>query len=214
MGCFVVWEKATKKIKTCLPDAKGTTFTLEALMGRFPNWESIYDGQHVDSVTFTTYEAKRYMSIDDGGNLVISAATSQDRIDELKVSLLRKVNAKYEMIVKGIDPETRKDIYVDCTLSDSSVIRMNTGENAAFRMDGGVRIIERSGYTEMPVVRDFYNNNHTNVPISDAILISAQQGNDALGYWAQKSQMVDAIDAATTVQELQAISITFNVNVE
>ena len=50
--------------------------------------------------------------------------------------------------------------------------------------------------------------------MADAISISIQQGAEALSHWQQKGALVDAINACTTVAEVQAIDISFTVNTE
>ena len=130
----------------------------------------------------------------------------------LREEKLKILVVKYVKVCSGTDPETGQDIYVDC-LTANGTYRMNSGEMAATKMDGGVRIFEASGASYMPIVRDFYNVNHTNIPIIDAKAISVQQGADALNHWQRKGELVDAINACTTVEEVQAIDISFNVNV-
>ena len=130
---------------------------------------------------------------------------------ELKDIILATVSTNYKIICEGKDPTTGKPIYVDCTFGDTTY-RMNTGKDAATAMDSGVRIYERGGATHMPIVRDFNNTNHLNVPMDEAISISLQQGADAIGYWQQKGAMVDAINTATTETELDAVNLIFAVN--
>lgn len=136
-----------------------------------------------------------------------------ETLEEVQAKKAQLVTAKYNKVCNGTDPTTGKDIYVDCTVNGTTY-RMNAGKNAAENMDAGVRIFELSGADHMPIVRDFYNVNHTNVPIADARSIALQQGVDALNHWQQKGAFVDAINAATTVEEVQAVDITFTVNVE
>jgi hypothetical protein len=131
-------------------------------------------------------------------------------VKELKKAATK---AAYAKVCKGSDPTTNQSIYVDCP-TNSGTYRMNAGQTAATAMDAGVRIFELSGATHMPVVRDFNNVNHPDVPIEDARSIALQQGVDALGHWQQKGALVDAINACTTVAEVQAINIVFTVNVE
>ncbi len=144
-----------------------------------------------------------------GGQIV----DRQKTLAEAQAKALKVVNRKYNQLCTGTDPETGKNVYVDCVTA-SGTFRMNAGKDAADKMDGGVRIFERQGATHMPVVRDFDNTNHANVPIADAIAISVQQGAEALSHWQQKGIKVDAINAATTVAEVNAVDLTFSVNVE
>lgn len=135
-----------------------------------------------------------------------------ENLSQAKQAKLNGVSIGYSFVCNGEDPATNKDIFVDCVVSGTTY-RMNAGQEAATNMDAGVRIFELSGASYMPVVRDFYNVNHANVPIADARSIALQQGADALNHWQQKGAFVDAINACTTVEEVQAIDITFNVNV-
>ena len=127
------------------------------------------------------------------------------------VAALTATSEAYQQICNGKDPVTGRQIYVDCTVGETTY-RMNAGKEAAKSMDEGVRY-ERVGATHMPVVRDFYNVNHENVPIADAISISLQQGADALTYWQSKCVMVDAIASADSVGDLEAIDFVFPVSV-
>ena len=135
-----------------------------------------------------------------------------DNINRLKDILLLSVADKYAKVCDGKDPSTGKDIYVDC-LTANETFRMNAGQIAATNMDAGVRIFELLGASYMPVVRNFYNENYVNVSIQDARSIALQQGADAITYWQRKGELVDQINACTTVSELESIEITFNVNV-
>lgn len=146
------------------------------------------------------------------GGLSVDQLYAARALNKIKSDSLSQLKKHYSLVCNGTDPTTGKDIYVDC-IAGGTTYRMNAGKTAAENMDAGVRIFELSGADHMPVVRDFYNVNHTNVPIADARSIALQQGADALNHWQQKGAMVDAINSATTVEEVQAVDITFNVNV-
>jgi len=134
-------------------------------------------------------------------------------IDAIKLIQFSKVKDIYGIICDGRDPITKKQIYVDCVVGETTY-RMNAGKDAAEKMDAGVRIFERQGSPVMPIIRDFHNVNHTNLPMADAIAISVLQGADALGHWMQYGQKVDAINSAQTVQEVRDVPLGFVVNVE
>ena len=146
------------------------------------------------------------------GVLSVDPLYAARALNKIKSDSLSQLKKKYSLICNCEDPTTGKDIYVDCAVNGTTY-RMNAGQAAATNMDAGVRIFELSGADHMPIVRDFHNVNHTNVPIADARSIALQQGADALNHWQQKGAMVDAINSATTVDEVQAVDITFNVNV-
>lgn len=131
-------------------------------------------------------------------------------INDVVRAKLAQISTIYNAICQGT--YNGKDIYVDC-LTANGTYRMNAGREAATNMDGGVRIFEGMGASYMPVVRDFYNTNHVNVPMVDAKSISVQQGADALTLWQIKGQLIDQINACTTVAEVRAIEISFPVNV-
>jgi hypothetical protein len=130
-----------------------------------------------------------------------------------KADLLVSIAEQYESLRSGVDLNTGKSLYVDCVV-DGTTYRMNGGEKAAISMDSGVRIFERQGASVMPIVRDFYDVNHIDVPLATAISISVQQGVNALSFWQQKGAMVDAVNAATTIEEINNINTTFTVTAE
>lgn len=148
---------------------------------------------------------KRVKSITNAGTVV----DRQETLSEVKEKALKKVKRKYNQVCEGIDPETGKDIYVDC-----AGYRMNAGQNAAFLLDAGVRLADRLGQTRLSVIRDFNNNDRPDVPIALALQISTLQAADAMRYWTQKNQMVDAISAASTVEEVKNLNLIFDVNTE
>ena len=133
-------------------------------------------------------------------------------LQAVQMQQFTKLKKNYETVCSGYDPVTGKQIYADCVVGDVTY-RMNAGRDAAEKMDGGVRIFEYQGSPVMPIIRDFYNTNHINLPLAVAMSISVQQGVDALGHWVQYGQKVDAIKNAQTVQEVRDIPIDFIVNI-
>lgn len=135
-----------------------------------------------------------------------------DNIQLAKESLNQVVIDKYKSICQGVDPETDSRIYVNCSVGNT-IYKMDAGQEAATNMDAGVRIFELSGADYMPIVRDFNNTNHTNVPIADARSIALQQGAYALTLWQQKGAKIDAIAGAESVSDLLSLDLSFEVNV-
>jgi len=162
-----------------------------------------------DDTPYTDTELVEGYSYVDGA-IVTDPLLEEKTISNRKIMALSKVEKDYSDLCRGTDPVSKNRIYVDCVVGEDTY-RMNAGRNAALNMDSGVRIFERSGATTMPEIRDFYDNNHLNVPMAVAISISVQQGADALSYWRRKGEIVDAINSATTLEEIDSIDTTFTV---
>lgn len=112
--------------------------------------------------------------------------------------LLGVTSRNYLTVCGGRNPETGGGISVNC-----NGYIMDAGKDAAQSLDAGVRLAEELGYTTM-TIRDFNNANHT-VSIDTAKEIRKIQSADAHSHWVKKAQIVDAINAATTIEELEAI---------
>ena len=134
-------------------------------------------------------------------------------LSDVKAARLAELQAAYASLTKGIDPATGKHIYVDCVVGGQTY-RMNAGETAAQRMDAGIRLAQEVGWQDVPIVRDFHNQNHNNVPLALAKLIRNQQAQHALGIWAQKGQLTDQINACATIQDVRAVVLNFPVATE
>lgn len=160
------------------------------------------------SGTYSTRQAKEGFSIVDD-----FAVKQVETVSEAQNKALKIVARSYAKICLGKDPVTGKDIYVDC-VTDIGTFRMNAGETAAKTMDNGYTGFLSMGLSTMPYIRDFYNENHYEIPWNVAKQVRDKQFYDGTIYYAAKGAMVDAINAATTVEEVQAINTNFSVNVE
>lgn len=126
-------------------------------------------------------------------------------LDEVKVEVVSDIKKRYLSLVNGVSPSGGR-IYVDCIVGDTTY-RMDAGEQASVRMDGGFRMAQELGETTIPV-RDYYNNDHY-LPIEYARQIRNQQAMDARRYWMRKCELNALVEAAQSVAELRAIDLSF-----
>jgi hypothetical protein len=126
-------------------------------------------------------------------------------LDDVKAEVAAKVKKDYLSLVGGVSPSGGR-IYVDCVVGDTTY-RMDAGEQAASRMDGGFRTAEELGEIMTPV-RDYYNTDHY-LPIEEARQIRNQQALDARSYWLRKCELNGYIAAAATVKELREIDLSY-----
>ncbi len=136
---------------------------------------------------------------------------SAESLEDYRTRLLGIVQNKYYSTCNCVDPETGKEIYVDCEVNGVTY-RMNAGKIASSTMKEGIDLAELQGFSEMPEVRDFNNIDHSGVSIADAKEINKLQAIDAYLHWKQKGEFVDAIRAATSISDLNNIDILFIVN--
>lgn len=212
MHSFLVWRKDNLEIVRCLKIPEGTRFSLIKVMYGEPNILDRFDGK-VIPWSLNTYEAKAKLQVDNQGNVTEIVLSQAQKIRAYKDDLIRRVKEYYNTVATGKDPKTGKPIYVDCVVGQQT-IRMNTGELAAMRLDTYIRLIERAGQTVVPMIRDFHNVNHANVPLAAAISVSMQQAQDAFGYWQKKAEIIDAIEAATSMSDIKSINRNFGLKVE
>lgn len=116
MSSFLVWRKDTKEIYVCMGEAIGTTFTLEALVGRMPGWEDIYSGAEVfPTINTTEAKAKFYVNENDEfqprPEIPITVSTSNPvMVNGEAVVTVNQVPVGTEVIIDGVSQgETTED---------------------------------------------------------------------------------------------------------
>jgi hypothetical protein len=137
----------------------------------------------------------------------ISAVKS---LDSIKEEFRDVVKARYYRIYNGLHPDVDKSIFTDCAVG-SVIFRMNAGLTHATLLDQGLRLSQELGETHT-VIRDFYNVDHFNISIGDALEIRNQQALDARSYWLRKNQLLSLIELKQSLREIQEIDYSFPVN--
>lgn len=84
------------------------------------------------------------------------------------------------------------DFHMDCT------------EYHVGKLDSGLRLAELNGLTVMTLV-DYHNGLHLDVPLADVSEMVRLLGNRIHELWSQKNSQRAAINAATTVEEVEAL---------
>jgi len=131
-------------------------------------------------------------------------------INAVKRAQFLKAKHNYETVCGGHDPETGKQIYVDCVVGGQTV-RMNAGRNAAETFDKGLRLAQMNNESATFVV-DFYNVISQNVPIASAFAINLQQSLDARNHYVEYQVMKGQLAAAQTVAAVRSVPLTFSIN--
>ena len=151
---------------------------------------------------------------------VVSGGVISERmktLDGCRSELLSKLSRQFALVCEGTDPATGKGIYVDCVIAEgdnAGTYRMDAGKSAAMTFGLALLNCEKYGITELEALVDFYDAGYTNFPVTDANIISGQQVVDAERYYYRKQELRAAIKACTTVEDVQAIEITWPVRVE
>lgn len=145
---------------------------------------------------FTINEFIKYKSIVDG-----EIVDKVNTLDELKDEIIKKLSHNYSVICSGKDPQTGEKIYVDCTYT-GGIIRMDGGQIATEKFSSSVSIALRNEVQFIDIVRDFYNVNHINIPIIDAISINRAQWEFSNEIWRDKCMIYENIIASDSEAQL------------
>jgi len=201
---LLICAKSDDEIRYSLPECGAEGFACACrLMGLA---EDDYYGVVVEG-RLTTLEAIKTLKIENG-----VAVSRGETVEEAKSRALAEVKSKYLQVCGGKDPVTGKAIYVDC-LAGGTAYRMNAGRVAAETLKSGVDLAESNGLTEYFLV-DFYDGKYEPVAMADIKEVNRIQGNDSAIHYLRKGELKELINAATTVEEVQAIEISFTVNTE